>query len=334
MLHRRTACDPQPTPEPPVKPTGPAAKKADDLIRSYTARIEKEITQSQKELDRLRVELHELIDVRDDMAKTIADVRADLAAKGSYAADPPLLGQPGPTVYGSPVQPAQAISSHRDLVYGLGSALPKNPSPQEREQLRRLAPRADLKRMIERLRAEVDDTRAEVDELAYKLLELPRVSRFRRTGWAKHDRHLVWIDGDARGNDVIATQQSRWWLVGKLVFGVAFIAAGVLHFVRPDAYMKIMPPYLPWHRPLVLISGVAEIGLGVLLLSPAVFRDCGLGSDRTLDRHLSGEYLPVPASRDSTGVANSSSAAAAAPRRAYSVGMGLYAALVTRSFVL
>ena len=162
----------QPTPEPPVKPTGPAAKKADDLIRSYTARIEKEITQSQKELDRLRVELHELIDVRDDMAKTIADVRADLAAKGSYAADPPLLGQPGPTVYGSPVQPAQAISSHRDLVYGLGSALPKNPSPQEREQLRRLAPRADLKRMIERLRAEVDDTRAEVDELAYKLLEL------------------------------------------------------------------------------------------------------------------------------------------------------------------
>ena len=29
--------------EKPVKPTGPAAKKADDLIRSYTARIEKEI---------------------------------------------------------------------------------------------------------------------------------------------------------------------------------------------------------------------------------------------------------------------------------------------------
>jgi uncharacterized membrane protein len=67
---------------------------------------------------------------------------------------------------------------------------------------------------------------------------------------------------------VIATQQSRWWLIGKLVFGVAFIAAGVLHFVRPDAYMKIMPPYLPWHRPLVFISGVAEVGLGALLLVP------------------------------------------------------------------
>ena len=67
---------------------------------------------------------------------------------------------------------------------------------------------------------------------------------------------------------MIATQQSRWWLVGKFVFGVAFIAAGVLHFVRPDAYLKIMPPYLPWHLPLVYISGAAEIGLGALLLVP------------------------------------------------------------------
>ena len=38
----------------PVKPTGPAAKKADDLIRGYTARIEKEIEQGRKEVERLR----------------------------------------------------------------------------------------------------------------------------------------------------------------------------------------------------------------------------------------------------------------------------------------
>jgi uncharacterized membrane protein len=65
---------------------------------------------------------------------------------------------------------------------------------------------------------------------------------------------------------VNATARTRWRLVSKWVFGVAFIAAGVLHFVRPDAYMKIMPPYLAWHRPLVFVSGVAEIGLGALLL--------------------------------------------------------------------
>jgi uncharacterized membrane protein len=67
---------------------------------------------------------------------------------------------------------------------------------------------------------------------------------------------------------VIATQQSGWRLVGKWVFGALFIVAGVLHFVRPNWYMKIMPPYLPWHRPLVLISGAAEVGLGALLLVP------------------------------------------------------------------
>jgi hypothetical protein len=76
---------------PPVKLTGPAAKKADDLIRSYATRIEKEIALGEKELDRLRGELHELIDVRDDMAKAIAEVRADLAAKGTYRADPGIV---------------------------------------------------------------------------------------------------------------------------------------------------------------------------------------------------------------------------------------------------
>src|SRR5262249_40225625 len=59
----------------PVKPTGPAAKKADDLIRDYTARIEKEIERGRKEVERLRAELHELIDVRYDLTEAIAELR-------------------------------------------------------------------------------------------------------------------------------------------------------------------------------------------------------------------------------------------------------------------
>jgi len=163
-------------PSQPVLPTGPAAQKADDLIRSYTARIEKEIARGQTELDRLRGELHEFIDVRDDMAKAIAEVRADLAAKGTYGADPVIVAaQPALPAIGmavAPYGPAPMIAPHRDLVYGLGTALPKNPGREEREQLRRLAPRVELKRMIERLRAQVEEIRAEVDELAYQLLEL------------------------------------------------------------------------------------------------------------------------------------------------------------------
>ena len=56
--------------------------------------------------------------------------------------------------------------------------------------------------------------------------------------------------------------------VMKWLLAFLFIAAGVNHFVRPDLYVSIMPPYLPWHRSLVYISGVAEVVLGGLLLVP------------------------------------------------------------------
>jgi uncharacterized membrane protein len=54
----------------------------------------------------------------------------------------------------------------------------------------------------------------------------------------------------------------------RLGLGVTFIAAGVLHFVRPRMYEAIMPPYLPAHRELVYASGVAEIAGGVGVLHP------------------------------------------------------------------
>lgn len=60
--------------------------------------------------------------------------------------------------------------------------------------------------------------------------------------------------------------------VGKSVFAALFILGGVGHFLATDVYMKIMPPYLPYHRPLVLLSGVFEVALGLLLLVPATSR--------------------------------------------------------------
>ncbi len=157
----------------PVKLTGPAAKKADDLIKAYSARIEKEIDQARKEIERLRAELHELIDVRSEMAATIAEVRGELAAKGTYSAEliiGPAATQDQNTAPSQTQGPANRF--RRDIIYGLGSALPKDPTPEQRDQLRRLAPRAELKRMVDRLRAEVEETRTEIDQLAYKLLEL------------------------------------------------------------------------------------------------------------------------------------------------------------------
>jgi uncharacterized membrane protein len=54
----------------------------------------------------------------------------------------------------------------------------------------------------------------------------------------------------------------------RWILGVAFILAGANHFINPDFYVKIMPPYLPWHLFLVYLSGVFEIVLGIMLLIP------------------------------------------------------------------
>lgn len=48
-----------------------------------------------------------------------------------------------------------------------------------------------------------------------------------------------------------------------------FAAAGALHFVFPAAYARVMPRWLPAHRPLVLASGALELlGAAALLVAP------------------------------------------------------------------
>lgn len=42
-----------------------------------------------------------------------------------------------------------------------------------------------------------------------------------------------------------------------------YIFAGLMHFIKPKAYLRIMPRYLPSHRALVFYSGIAEVVFGV-----------------------------------------------------------------------
>jgi uncharacterized membrane protein len=65
--------------------------------------------------------------------------------------------------------------------------------------------------------------------------------------------------------------------LGRWLFGLSFIVAGAAHFVLTPFYVAIMPPYLPWPRELVYLSGLAEIGLGALLLVPRFTRLAGWG---------------------------------------------------------
>ena len=61
------------------------------------------------------------------------------------------------------------------------------------------------------------------------------------------------------------------------VMGPAYVVAGVMHFVVPEAYVQIMPPVLPAPLALVYLSGVAEIALGVGVLVPQTRRYAAWG---------------------------------------------------------
>jgi uncharacterized membrane protein YphA (DoxX/SURF4 family) len=69
--------------------------------------------------------------------------------------------------------------------------------------------------------------------------------------------------------------ESEWTAMktfSKYLLALFMVGAGTLHFIRPDSYLKIMPPYLPWPLELVYLSGFFEVGLGVLLLVPRFSR--------------------------------------------------------------
>ena len=59
--------------------------------------------------------------------------------------------------------------------------------------------------------------------------------------------------------------------------GVIFVGAGVLHFLAPGAYERIMPPYLPLHRELVYLSGALEIAGGMGLFAERTRSFAGIG---------------------------------------------------------
>ncbi len=66
-------------------------------------------------------------------------------------------------------------------------------------------------------------------------------------------------------------------LIALVLLGFFFVGAGINHFVHPNVYLRIVPPWLPAPALLVQISGICEIlgGIGVLL--PKTRRLSGAG---------------------------------------------------------
>ena len=65
--------------------------------------------------------------------------------------------------------------------------------------------------------------------------------------------------------------------ISRCLFGVFFIVAGANHFVHPELYELMMPPYLRAHAALIAISGAAEVLLGALLIPLRTSRAAGWG---------------------------------------------------------
>lgn len=67
--------------------------------------------------------------------------------------------------------------------------------------------------------------------------------------------------------------------VSIYLLALLFSFAGVMHFVKPDIFMRAMPAYLPYQLELVFISGAFEIlgGVGLLAPYPKLRRAAGFG---------------------------------------------------------
>lgn len=56
--------------------------------------------------------------------------------------------------------------------------------------------------------------------------------------------------------------------ISKYVYAALLIGAGIMHFIHPKFFLKIVPKYLPAPKTLVLVSGIVETICGILLVIP------------------------------------------------------------------
>ncbi len=59
-------------------------------------------------------------------------------------------------------------------------------------------------------------------------------------------------------------RHDRW----RLALAAAMVVAGLSHLFAPTPFLQHLPPWVPYPEIIVVLSGVAEIGLGGALLLP------------------------------------------------------------------
>jgi len=53
-----------------------------------------------------------------------------------------------------------------------------------------------------------------------------------------------------------------------IISSIFYVIVGIKHFIEPEFFLPIVPPYLPYHIELVYLSGVFEVLFGIMILIP------------------------------------------------------------------
>ena len=67
----------------------------------------------------------------------------------------------------------------------------------------------------------------------------------------------------------------QWIQVAAVLYGLPFIWVGVQHFIQPEVFEPLVPPWLGWPWFWVHITGYTEVGLGVGIMVPRLRRVAG-----------------------------------------------------------
>lgn len=63
----------------------------------------------------------------------------------------------------------------------------------------------------------------------------------------------------------------RWLLIA------VYLPFGLFHMLRPESFLPIMPPWVPFPREVIMLTGVAEVLGAVGLMMPRLRRAAGIG---------------------------------------------------------
>ena len=102
-----------------------------------------------------------------------------------------------------------------------------------------------------------------------------------------------------------ATKRVLLYLMGGF-----YVMAGANHFISADYYVRLVPPYLPWHLQLVYLSGIAEIVCGVGVMIPPTRKLAAWATIALLlavypaNIHVAVNNVPMLGAEEGAGLAN------------------------------